>query len=74
MAVRRAIILIARQPNGKKSVVIFCENEHCVEKGTANQFSFTYTFKKFLRCEINRSNNVLTMYIYYLKLPNGYPL
>jgi len=40
MAVRRAVILIARQPNGKKSVVIFCENEHCVEKGTANQECF----------------------------------
>jgi hypothetical protein len=38
------------------------------------KISFTCTFKKFLRCEINRSNNVLTMYIYCLKLLNGYPL
>jgi len=26
--------------NGKKSVVIFCENEHCVEKGEAKKDSF----------------------------------
>jgi len=45
-------------------------------KPSKNQLkiSFTCTFKKFLRCEINRSNNVLTMYIYCLKLLNGYPL
>jgi RES domain-containing protein len=31
----QGIIYPSSKSNGKRSVVIFCENEHCVEKGTA---------------------------------------
>lgn len=34
------LVYPSSKPGGKKSVVIFCENEHCVEKGTANQECF----------------------------------
>lgn len=34
------LIYLSSKQGGKKSVVIFCENEHCVEKGEAKQDSF----------------------------------
>lgn len=34
------LVYPSSKPGRKNSVVIFCENEHCVEKGTANQESF----------------------------------
>ncbi len=34
------LIYPSSKQGGKKSVVIFCENEHCVEKGEAKQDSF----------------------------------
>ena len=34
------LVYPSSKPGGKKSIVIFCENEHCVEKGTANQECF----------------------------------
>jgi len=34
------LIYPSSKPKGKKSVVIFCENEHCVEKGEAKEDSF----------------------------------
>ena len=34
------LIYPSSKPNGKRSVVIFCENEHCVENGEAKEDSF----------------------------------